>query len=126
MEDSKFQRKIEIVDSVVRGLIEKRGEISKKGLAIGERMVALAKEHEECEKENDKLLAEMNKLKLQILKIAERSCKKQMGDFESPVTTKIEGDKVFLYVANDLDEWKDLRSKVDPWKQVMPQAKPKK
>jgi len=126
MEDSKYQRKIEIKDSVVKSLIEKRGEISKQGLAIGERMVALAKEHEALEKQNDDLLVQMNKLKLQILKIAERTCKKQMGEFESPITTKVEGDKVFLYVANDLDEWKDLRVKVDPWKQVMPPTKSKK
>jgi uncharacterized protein YgiM (DUF1202 family) len=118
MVSKKTERTVVLDDAKLFQLVTKKGEMVDKGRKLSAEMERLAKEHEKVHKEQNDLITEVNKVKLQIIDRVKKVGGSHLGEFEVPVTTDIKDGKVIFTIADSMAEFVATFKKFDKWASV--------
>jgi hypothetical protein len=116
----KNDRAIPLDDKLLLSMVEQKGEMVESGRAISKQMEEMQKQHAKLGDDMTALMAEVNKKKVAIFKRVEKLAKKQLGEFDIPVTTDIQDGKLVLVVTDALAEFKDSFNTFDKFKEPVP------
>jgi hypothetical protein len=114
-------RKILLDDKLLLTMVQQKGELVERGRAISQQMEEHAKQHELLNDQLTDLMATTNAKKLDIFKRVEKLTKKQLTEFEIPVTTEIQEDgQLVLIVTDALAEFQASFKTFDKFKEPVP------
>lgn len=123
MADDKYTRLIEIDDADLLALVQEKGQLVEQGRALSREQEALAQQHEKLGNEVSRIADKINGIKRRIFKKVEKHARKQLGEFEIPITTDVRDGKLVLLVSDALEEFKDSFKGFDKFREPMPKKK---
>ena len=120
MAEPKHIRRIELKDEELKALVQEKMDTVSKGRAIAQEMEDFAKLHDKKKKEHEALFADLNRIKLKIIKRVKKVASKELGEFELPVTTELVDGKLMFEITDGLIEFKESYKNFDKWSAARP------
>ena len=123
MADDNFRRVVPLDDAKLAEMVRQKGEMVQKGRAISVEMEELARKHDQKAQQLSLHADQLNELKKHIFKRVEKLARKELGEFEIPITTEIQNGKLVLVVSDALGEFKESFQRFDKWREPVPRKK---
>ena len=113
-------RIIPLDDKLLLTMVEEKGELVEQGRAISRQMEDIMKQTDKLSNASNELAAKITNKKLDIFKRVEKLAKKQLGEFDIPVTTEIRDGQLVLVVTDALAEFQESFKNFDKFKDPVP------
>src|SRR4051812_42458257 len=118
-----YQRDIVLDDALLLARVTKKGGRVEEGDSVSRQAEELAKQHETVLEKLTAHAEQVNNLNLNVMPRTEKLAKKQLTEFDIPVTTVLQDGKVVLQVTEALEEFKGSFKSFDKWHQPVPRRK---
>ena len=113
-------RIITLDDKLLLAMVEEKGELVEQGRAISRQMEDIMKQTDKLSNASNELAAKITNKKLDIFKRLEKLTKKQLGEFDIPVTTEIRDGQLVLVVTDALAEFQESFKHFNKFKDPVP------
>jgi hypothetical protein len=113
-------RIIPLDDALLLNMVQEKGALVEEGRSISRQMEDVMKQVDKLSNLSNDLAAKITNKKLDIFKRVEKLTKKQLGEFEIPITTEIRDGKVVLIATDALAEFQDSFKTFDKFKEPVP------
>lgn len=116
-------RVIPIDDKLLLTMVEEKGVLVEQGRSISRQMEELMKRTDRLSNASNEIAAKITNKKLDIFKRLEKLTKKEIGEFEIPVTTEIRDGQLVLVVTDALAEFQDSFKTFNKFREAVPRKK---